>query len=335
MGTMVVGFRLGSDVRGRQATLVLTQAGVLHHSTGVLGMTPRPAKPHASIAPDPHPVPRQAAELRKVYAALLARGYTRELIAPACVPLETDEHPPHEKPYGPHAPRPHPELIADFTGAAPAGPGSLEDALATFYTAIGLTPRPRTPFPPGTGRVPARAGSTAHPGRGRSPDLWPATRTGLDDHSYGSTPVHRHHQPHPQPRRSSRSPGSADGLAPPPATHRNQRWVRPVAAGSTSSSVGSGWARMPASSSSGPVAGGTPGPFAYVAAARWAAPLLICRPSVPGDPDLRAQRVVALPRGMNGIGGERPSATGTPSEPAARDARSAVFHFGSRTSSRR
>ncbi|WP_327359920.1 hypothetical protein [Streptomyces sp. NBC_01296] len=154
MGTMVVGFRLGSDAKGRQATLVLTEAGVLHQSTGLLGIAPRPAKPHAPIAPDPHPVPRQAAALRKVYRALIGRGYTRELIPPACVRLETDEHPLHAQPYGPHAPHPHPELIAEFTGAAPAGSGSLEDALAAFYTAIGITPRPRTPFPPGTATVP-------------------------------------------------------------------------------------------------------------------------------------------------------------------------------------
>ncbi|MCX4529932.1 hypothetical protein OG982_30300 [Streptomyces sp. NBC_01551] len=156
MGTMVVGFRLGSDAKGRQATLVLTEAGVLHQSTGLLGMAPRPAKPHAPIAPDPHPVPRQAAQLRKAYAALTSRGYTRELIPPACLRLDTDEHPLHTHPYGPHAPRPHPELIADFTGAAPARPGSLEDALDAFYTAIGITPRPRTPFPPGTAAVPPR-----------------------------------------------------------------------------------------------------------------------------------------------------------------------------------
>ncbi|MGP3690446.1 hypothetical protein ACTVZO_38105 [Streptomyces sp. IBSNAI002] len=162
MGTMVVGFRLGSDAKGRQATLVLTQAGVLHQSTGVLGMAPRSSKPHAPINPDPHPVPRQAAELRKVYHVLIGRGFTRELIAPACVRLETDEYPLHDKPYGPHAPRPHPELLADFTGAAPAGHGSLEDALAAFYTAIGLTPRPRTAVPPGTGRVPARVRQALH-----------------------------------------------------------------------------------------------------------------------------------------------------------------------------
>ncbi|MEU9235989.1 hypothetical protein [Streptomyces subrutilus] len=162
MGTMVVGFRLGSDGQGRQATLLLTQSGVLHQSTGPLGAAPRPAKPHAPIAPDPHPVPRQAAELRKVYAALIGRGFSRELIAPACVCLDTDEHPLHDKPYGPHAPRPHPELIADFIGAAPAGPGLLEDALTAFYTAIGLTPRPRTPYPPGTGRVPPRVRKALH-----------------------------------------------------------------------------------------------------------------------------------------------------------------------------
>ncbi|MEV6582715.1 hypothetical protein AB0M92_31650 [Streptomyces sp. NPDC051582] len=156
MGTMVVGFRLGSDAKGWQATLVLTEAGVLHQSTGLLGTAPPPGKPRAPIAPDPHPVPRQAAELRKVYAALLDRGYTRELIPPSCVRLDVDEHPLHAHPHGPHAPRPHPELLADFTGAAPAGPGSLEGALAAFYTEIGITPRPRTPFPPGTTAVPPR-----------------------------------------------------------------------------------------------------------------------------------------------------------------------------------
>ncbi|MFB7467320.1 hypothetical protein ACFCZ1_28180 [Streptomyces sp. NPDC056224] len=58
MGMMVVGFRLGSDVKGRQATLVLSEAGVLHQSTGLLGVSARPAKPHAPIAPDPHSWPQ-------------------------------------------------------------------------------------------------------------------------------------------------------------------------------------------------------------------------------------------------------------------------------------
>lgn len=58
---------------------------VLHQSTGILGMAPRPAKPHAPITPDPHRVPRQAAELRKVYAALIGCGYTRELTPPGFV----------------------------------------------------------------------------------------------------------------------------------------------------------------------------------------------------------------------------------------------------------
>ncbi|WP_051795144.1 hypothetical protein [Streptomyces sp. NRRL S-87] len=151
MGTTVVGFRLGWDAKGRQATVVLTQAGVLHHSTGLLGMAPRPARPHAPTAPDPHPVPRQAATLRKLYVDLVDRGYSRELIPPACVRLDVDEHPLHARPFGDRAPRAHPELIDDFTGVAPAGPGSLEDALAAFYTAIGLTPRRKVPVPPGAG----------------------------------------------------------------------------------------------------------------------------------------------------------------------------------------
>ncbi|RKT02552.1 hypothetical protein BX286_0460 [Streptomyces sp. 3211.6] len=147
MGTVVVGFRLGWDAKGRQATVVLTRAGVLHHSMGLLGLAVRPARPHAPAARDPHPVPRQAATLRRLYADLLHQGYTQELIPPACVRLDTDEHPLHPRPWGEHAPPAHPGLIAEFTGAAPSGPGSLEDALAEFYTAIGLTTRPKTPAP--------------------------------------------------------------------------------------------------------------------------------------------------------------------------------------------
>ncbi|MCF3180535.1 hypothetical protein IPZ70_11400 [Streptomyces polychromogenes] len=156
MGTVVVGFRLGWDTKGRQATVVLTRAGVLHHSMGLLGLAARPARPHAPHGRDPHPVPRQAATLRRLYADLLHQGYTRRLIAPACVRLTTEEHPLHARPWGEHAPRAHPELIADFTGAAPSGPRSLEDALSEFYAAIGLTARqppagppvPRRPLPP-------------------------------------------------------------------------------------------------------------------------------------------------------------------------------------------
>ncbi|MEU8436612.1 hypothetical protein AB0F18_27640 [Streptomyces sp. NPDC029216] len=155
MGTTVVGFRLGWDRKGRQATAVLTQAGVLHHSTGLLGLAPRPVRPHAPAAADPHPVPRQAVTLRRLYADLLHQGYTRVLIAPACVRLDTEEHPLHARPWGEHAPRAHPELIADFTGAAPAGPGSLEEALTAFYTEIGLTPRSRAATPPGPAVPPA------------------------------------------------------------------------------------------------------------------------------------------------------------------------------------
>ncbi|MET8295107.1 hypothetical protein ABZW02_13710 [Streptomyces sp. NPDC005180] len=178
MGTVVVGFRLGWDRKGRQATVVLTQAGVLHHSSGLLGLAARPARPHAPAGPDPHPVPRQAAILRRLYADLHRQGYTRELIPPACVRLDTEEQPLHSRPWGEHAPRAHPELIAEFTGAAPAAPGSLEDALTAFYTAIGLTP-------PGPGRSarparPRRSGRpcAASPRAVRSPPAPGAARAG-------------------------------------------------------------------------------------------------------------------------------------------------------------
>ncbi|KIF02741.1 hypothetical protein PL81_28195, partial [Streptomyces sp. RSD-27] len=95
-----------------------------------------------------------AATLRKLYAELLHQGYTRTLIAPACVRLDTGERPLHPRPWGEHAPKAHPELIAEFTGAAPAGPGSLEDALTAFYRAIGLTARSGSTAPPEPAAVP-------------------------------------------------------------------------------------------------------------------------------------------------------------------------------------
>ncbi|GLX21479.1 hypothetical protein [Streptomyces lavendulae] len=193
MGTTVVGFRLGWDRKGRQATVVLTQAGVLHHGSGLLGMSPRPARPQAPTAPDPHPVPRQAATLRRVYAGLVQQGYGRELIPPVCVRLDTDERPLHPRPWGEHAPRAHPELIAEFTGAAPSGPGTLDDALTAFYAAIGLTPRTRTtaPPPPGPAAVPPAVrralgalaeGRTlaSRPGRGTG---WSVTGAGVRLHA--------------------------------------------------------------------------------------------------------------------------------------------------------
>ncbi|MEU3405140.1 hypothetical protein ABZ766_14540 [Streptomyces sp. NPDC006670] len=194
MGTVVVGFRLGWDAKGRQATVVLTRAGVLHHSMGLLGLAVRPARPHAPAGRDPHPVPRQAATLRRLYADLRHQGYTRELIPPACVRLDTDEHPLHPRPWGEHAPPAHPELIAEFTGAAPSGPGSLEDALSAFHAAIGLTPRPATPAPrPESAAAAARSGVppavreglrtlaagrplASRPGRGAG---WTVTGTGV------------------------------------------------------------------------------------------------------------------------------------------------------------
>ncbi|MEV7416600.1 hypothetical protein [Streptomyces sp. NPDC089919] len=187
MSTTVIGFRLGWDAKGRQATVLLTQGGVLHQSSGQLGLAPRPTRPHAPAAPDPHPVPRQAATLRKLYAELIHRGYTRELIAPACVRLDVDEHPLHPRPYGDHAPRAHPELIRDFTGAAPAGHGSLEEALTDFYTAIGLAPRPRAARPGGAPPAVregqrALAEGRALTGRLRRGAGWTVTATGVRLH---------------------------------------------------------------------------------------------------------------------------------------------------------
>ncbi|MCY0929442.1 hypothetical protein OTB20_25230 [Streptomyces sp. H27-H1] len=148
MPTTVMGFRLGCDERGRQVTVVLTEAGVLHRCNGPMGLAAKPAKPGVPPSVDPHPVPRQAAKLRKIHADLTSKGYTRALIPPACVRLEISEHPLHEHPYGPDAPPPHPELVEEFVGLAPSGPRSLDEAVRAFYTAIGISSRPKHPIPP-------------------------------------------------------------------------------------------------------------------------------------------------------------------------------------------
>ncbi|MFE4263398.1 hypothetical protein [Streptomyces sp. NPDC056883] len=149
MPTTVVGFRLGCDERGRQVTVILTEAGVLHRCHGPLGLKPTPVKPDVPTSVDPHPVPRQAARLRKIHADLTGRAYGRVLVAPACVRLETSEHPLHANPYGPHAPPVHPELLEEFVGLAPSGPRSLDEALHAFYEAIGVASRYKHPLPAG------------------------------------------------------------------------------------------------------------------------------------------------------------------------------------------
>ncbi|MEU6060379.1 hypothetical protein [Streptomyces sp. NPDC047097] len=87
-------------------------------------------------------MPRQAANLRRLHAELTGKGYGRVLFAPACVRLETTEHPLHEHPYGPHAPAAHPELVEEFVSLAPSAPRNLDRALRDFYLAIGLPARP-------------------------------------------------------------------------------------------------------------------------------------------------------------------------------------------------
>ncbi|MEU6481038.1 hypothetical protein ABZ858_30005 [Streptomyces sp. NPDC047017] len=144
MPTTVVGFRLGSDSQGRQVTAVLTQAGVLHRCNGPMGAAPKPTrKPSVPTPGDPHPVPRQAARLRKIHAELTEKGYGRVLVPPACVRLEVAEHPLHAHPYGPNAPAAHPELLEEFIGLAPSAARDLDEALHDFYVAIGLPTRPK------------------------------------------------------------------------------------------------------------------------------------------------------------------------------------------------
>ncbi|MFD0268040.1 hypothetical protein ACFVGY_15880 [Streptomyces sp. NPDC127106] len=128
---------------------------------------------------DPHPVPRQAAKLRKLHAELTGAGFSRVLVPPACVRLETDEHPLHAKPYGGNAPPPHPELVEEFVGLAPAGSMPLDEAIRAFYSAVGIPSKPRNPVPPGRApwplpprveqalRVLARGGAIASPPRRR------------------------------------------------------------------------------------------------------------------------------------------------------------------------
>lgn len=147
MGTTVVGFRLGCDERGRQATVVLTEAGVLHRCNGPMGLAPKPTRPDVPPYVDPHPVPSQAKKLRKIHRTLVGQGYSRVLVPPVCVQLETNEYPLHSYPYGPNAPAAHPELLQEFVGLAPSAPNSLDDALRAFYAAIGIPSRPLHPVP--------------------------------------------------------------------------------------------------------------------------------------------------------------------------------------------
>lgn len=125
-------------------TVVLTRAGVLHRCSGPMGAALKPTrKPSVPVPGDPHPVPRQAARLREIHAEMTEKGYSRVLVAPACVRLEVTEHPLHAHPYGPNAPAAHPELLEEFIGLAPSASRDLEEALRDFYMAIGLPTRPK------------------------------------------------------------------------------------------------------------------------------------------------------------------------------------------------
>lgn len=131
MTTTVVGFRLGRDDQARQVTVIVTEAGVLHRSHGAYGAPSRLSKPNPPVVKE-NPVHRQILQLRATYAEYARKGYIREIIPPACVRLETTEYPLHATPFGPHAPDCHPELLAEFTAAAPGAPRSLEEAIHDF-----------------------------------------------------------------------------------------------------------------------------------------------------------------------------------------------------------
>ncbi|MFI6642665.1 hypothetical protein [Streptomyces sp. NPDC050504] len=141
VSTVVIGFRLGSDERGLQATALVTAQGVHHLAHGPYDQRPRYTPPGVPIGKNP--IHNKVSELRKLHGLYLRRGYDRALIPPVCVRLDVDEHPLSDFPHGANRPRAHPELVEDFVRSAPTEPCDLEEAVRTFYTTVGLPARPR------------------------------------------------------------------------------------------------------------------------------------------------------------------------------------------------
>lgn len=190
MPAIVLGFRLGRAVAGRQTTVLITQSGVLHRSHGVYGQPPKldpPKMPLRYLHPDlpwmkgEHILTGPIRALRDHHANAMEKGYTQVLIAPACVRLDVEEYPmpPAERP---RDARPHLELTEAFVGTAPGtAPGTawpLDTAVDEFRTALGLpvrqrnvTWRPRpTPVPP---RIAAMLHTLAHGAPITSPERLP------------------------------------------------------------------------------------------------------------------------------------------------------------------
>ncbi|MGI5359629.1 hypothetical protein ACQI4E_30605 [Streptomyces sp. CA-252508] len=151
----VVGFRLGNG--NRQMTAVVTESGRLHRAHGPYGAPGRASRPHTPVRDNP--VHRHVAHLRGLRSRYMAKGYSDELIAGACVQLELEETPPPPAPGRAHSVEPSwPLLFRAFDAAVPAvpgAPGGLEDAINRFYTTIGAPFLPRRPDRPAAGGRPA------------------------------------------------------------------------------------------------------------------------------------------------------------------------------------
>lgn len=153
MPTTVVGFRLGNAVTSRQVTVLVTETGVLHRAHGGYGQPPKldpPKLPLRYLHPDlawmkgEHMLTGPISALRDHHATATKKGYTQVLIAPACVRLDLEEHPPPPK-ENPHDARPHPELTEAFIRTAPdTAPDTaqpLAAAVDEFRAALGLPVR--------------------------------------------------------------------------------------------------------------------------------------------------------------------------------------------------
>ncbi|MEU1307836.1 hypothetical protein ABZ419_02915 [Streptomyces cinnamoneus] len=140
MSTVVVGFRLGNDATGYQLTAIASATGRIHINHGLYGRTGRTER--ASNPTEPNAAHRAIASLRELHVKKVRQGYTRTLIAPSAVRLDVDEVLPAEK-WGPEVPAP--ELVEAFVSTAPAKPPEtrLEDAIRSFYKAIGSPARPQ------------------------------------------------------------------------------------------------------------------------------------------------------------------------------------------------
>ncbi|MEV0254049.1 hypothetical protein AB0H82_07205 [Streptomyces sp. NPDC050732] len=105
----------------------------MHRAHGPYGKAPRLSRPEPSSAlihespvrSGESPLARPILHLREHHADYTKRGYTRPLIPPGVVRLDTEEHPPHHR-------LPHPELMEAFIGAAPHTPQPLESAITAF-----------------------------------------------------------------------------------------------------------------------------------------------------------------------------------------------------------